>query len=161
MEEARPVDDAERLVSEYADQLFRIAYCYMKNRSEAEDAVQTAFLRYLEKRPVFESEEHQKAWLIRVTVNICRNRLRSFWFRKTTALTENLFGFLPEESELLDAVTRLPIKYRSVIVLYYFEGYPLAQAAKILRVPEGTVGSRLQRARKRLKSMLGEECENE
>lgn len=162
MEESLRTDDfLQHLVEEYSDMLIRIAFTYMKNVGEAEDAVQNVFLKYLEKRPAFESEEHEKAWLIRVCINMCRNNLKSFWSRKTTGLNENLYGFSTEEYEVIDAVMRLPLKYRSVILLFYFEDYSITQIAIILHKKESTIGSQLYRARQLLKPMLKEDIDDE
>jgi RNA polymerase sigma-70 factor (ECF subfamily) len=119
------------------------------------------FLKYLEKAPAFENEEHEKAWLIKVCINTCRNSLKSFWSRKTTGLNENLYGFSTEEYEVMDAVMRLPVKYRSVILLFYFEDYSIAQIAVILHQKESTIGSQLYRARQLLKPMLKEGLDDE
>ena len=158
MDESLRTDDFfQSLVEKYSDMLIRIAYTHMKSLGEAEDVVQNVFLKYLEKRPAFESEEHEKAWLIRVCTNMCRNNIKSFRFRKTTGLNENLYGFNTEEHEVMDAVMRLPVKYRSAILLFYFEDYSITQIAMILHQKESTIGSQLYRARQLLKPMLKED----
>lgn len=157
----RTDDYFQCLVEKYSDMLIRIAYTYMKNSGEAEDTVQNVFLKYLEKKPAFEGEEHEKAWLIRVCVNLCKNSLKSFWFRKTTGLNDNLYGFNTEEYEVMDAVMRLPVKYRGIILLFYFEDYSIAQIAKIMQQSESTIGSQLYRARQLLKPMLKEDIDDE
>lgn len=161
MVEMLAADDISRIVQSYSDPLMRIAFTYMRNKSDAEDAVQTVFVKYLEKKPVFESAEHEKAWFIRVCINHCKNSLKSYWFSKSTALTDAGYGFSTQEQEVMDAILRLPVKYRSVILLHYFEGYGLDGIADILRQSRSTVGSQLHRARKLLKSMLKEEIDDD
>lgn len=162
MDESLRTDDGiQRLVEKYSDMLFRIAYLHMKNKHDAEDAVQSVLICYLEKRPVFESDNHEKAWFIRVCINLCKNSLKTCWFRKRVELPENLYGFTPDEHDVMDAVMQLPLKYRSVVLLFYFEDYSIAEIAAILKRKETTVGSQLHRARLILKSMLKEDFENE
>ena len=129
----------------------------MKNKSDAEDITQDVFLKLLEKPKVFENKEHEKAWLIRVTINLCKDRLKMSWFRKTVRLEENHYSTTQENSEILSAVMELPIKYRSIILLFYYENYAIADIAKIIGTKEGTVGSQLHRARRLLKTKLKED----
>jgi RNA polymerase sigma-70 factor (ECF subfamily) len=162
MNELLCADDCiQLLVENYSDMLIRIAYTHMKNMSDAEDVVQSVFLKYLEKKPAFESEEHEKAWLIRVSINLCKNNLKSYWFRKTTGLDENLCDFAPEEYGVMDAIVRLPVKYRSILYLFYFEDYSIAEISSILKQKESTTGSQLHRARQLLKSILKEDIDDE
>ena len=160
-ESLRTDDFFQCLVEKYSDMLMRIAYTHMRNVGEAEDMVQNVFLKYLEKRPTFEGEEHEKAWLIRVCINLCKNTLKSFWLRNTTGLNENSYGFTTAEHEVIDAVMHLPVKYRSVILLFYFEDYSIGQIAEIMQRNESTIGSQLHRARHLLKSMLKEDIDDE
>ncbi len=87
--------------------------------------------------------------------------MKSFWFSKTTGLNENLYGFTTDEHEVMDAIMRLPVKYRSIILLFYFEDYSIAQIAEIMQQNESTIGSQLYRARQLLKPMLKEDIDDE
>ena len=111
--------EIERVVNEYATMLLRVAYSQLNNRAEAEDAVQEVLLKYMEKAPIFQSEEHEKAWLLRVTVNHCKNHLASAWFRKRADLDEGIPALDNAELEVVSAVAALPAKYRAVVHLYY------------------------------------------
>lgn len=149
--------EIERVVNEYATMLLRVAYSQLNNRTEAEDTVQEVLLKYMEKAPVFQSEEHEKAWLLRVTVNHCKNHLASAWFRKRADLDEGIPALDNAELEVVSAVAALPAKYRAVVHLYYFEGYSTKEIAEILHSRPNTVSSRLSRARALLAKALKEE----
>ena len=149
--------EIERVVNEYATMLLRVAYSQLNNRTEAEDAVQEVLLKYMEKAPVFQSAEHEKAWLLRVTINHCKNHLASAWFRKRADLDEGIPALDNEELEVVSAVAALPAKYRAVVHLYYFEGYSTKEIAEILHSRPNTVSSRLSRARALLAKALKEE----
>ena len=153
----RAQDEMQRVVEEYSSSLLRAAYSLLKNREDSEDAVQETFLRYMEKAPVFTSREHEKAWLLRVAVNISKNHLSSAWFRKRTDLKEDIPALEQEEKEVLESVLKLSAKYRTVIHLYYYEGYSLSEISQILRSPLSTITTRLSRARKKLAILLKED----
>jgi len=129
----------------------------MGNVYDAEDVVQEVFLRAYEKAPEFESEEHETAWLIRVTVNLCNSRLRSPWKKHREPLLDSYPAAEPEQRELLEHVLSLPPKYRAVIHLFYYEGYPVKDIAELTGQKESTVRSLLTRARQKLKSDLKED----
>lgn len=149
--------EVERVVDEYATMLLRVAYSQLNNRAEAEDAVQEVLLKYMEKAPTFQSEGHEKAWLLRVTINHCKNHLASAWFRKRADLDEGIPALDNAEREVVSAVAALPVKYRAVVHLYYFEGYSTKEIADILHSRPNTVSSRLSRARALLAKALKEE----
>ena len=149
--------EIERVVNEYATMLLRVAYSQLNNRAEAEDTVQEVLLKDMEKAPIFQSEEHEKAWLLRVTVNHCKNHLASAWFRKRADLDEGIPALDNAELEVVSAVAALPAKYRAVVHLYYFEGYSPKEIAEILHSRPNTVSSRLSRARALLAKALKEE----
>lgn len=156
--------DPPRVVIErYKDTVYRVAYAYCKNAPDAEDITQEVFLRWLKKPAGIRSEEHLKAWLIRVAVNVSKNLLRSAWFKKTEPLAkhEHLCAAEQARPETRDAVMSLPEKYRAVVLLYYFEDYPVRDIAKILRKTETAVQTQLQRARAALKEMLKEEWQDD
>lgn len=160
-ESLRTDDFIIRVIEKHTDTIIRICFSYMKNINDAEDLTQEVFVKLMEKGPLFESDEHEKAWIIRVAINLCKNRLKTAWFRKTVSLDEVNFNFTSKENEVLSAVHKLPEKYRVVILLYYFEGYSISEIASILGERESTIGSKLFRARKLLKASLKEDFDNE
>lgn len=147
----RPVDWGE-LVTKNENRLYRAALAILGDVHEAQDAVQDAFMRFLEKAP--DDLENPGAWLMRVLVNGCKSRLRAPWRRRTVPLWEGLPAPGPEEREELEELFALPSADRIVIHLYYYEGYTTAQIAAITGQAEGTVRSRLSRARSRLRALL-------
>ncbi len=147
-------DRLELLVCTYENTLYRTALAILCDCHEAEDAVQDVFLKYLEKAPDFESGTHERAWLLRVLVNGCKSRLRAPWRRRSAPLLESYPAATPEEQEALEAVQTLPLKERAVVHLYYYEGYKTAEIAALTGEREGTVRSRLSRARGHLRELL-------
>ena len=145
----------ERIVSTYSRMLLRIAYTVLHSTADAEDAVQDVFIKLITKRPHHTDEEHEKAWLIRVTINTSLN-MRKRLERESEPVDENVGK--PDEaltdSELLEVVLSLPPKYGTVTHLYYYEGYSIKEIAAILLLPSATVGTRLARAREILKNTL-------
>lgn len=150
-------EDFEVFVTRHENRLYRTALAVMGNVSDAEDVVQEAFLRAYEKAPAFETEEHEKAWLIRVTVNLCNSRLRFPWRKRTEPLLGSYPAPEPEQHALLEHVLALPPKYRAVIHLLYYEGYSVKDIAGLTGQREGTVRSQLTRARQKLRSVLKED----
>ena len=151
--------DLAGLLEEHGDHLLRLCTLYLGDRSQAEDAVQDAFLRCLEKAPDFESPAHARAWLLRVTVNGCKSRLRAPWRRRTAPLLDAYPAAAPEEGTLLEAMQARPARDRAVLHLYYYEGYQTAEIAALTGLREGSVRSRLTRARTRLRQVLKGEDE--
>ena len=147
----RPVD-WEALVWKNENRLYRTALAILGNPQEAEDAVQDAFVTFLEKAP--EELEHPDAWLMRVLVNGCKSRLRLAWRRRETALPDTLPTPGPEEGEELEELFSLPPEDRVAIHLFYYEGYSTQEIAQMTGQRPGTVRSRLTRARSRLKRLL-------
>lgn len=144
----------EILVEQYENTLYRAALAILGDAHEAEDAVQDTFLKYLEKAPVFESAEHEKAWLLRVTANGCKSRLRSPWRKRTAPLLDSYPAATEEERGTLEAVLALPPRDRAAVHLFYYEGYQAREIAAMTGEAEGTVRSRLSRAREKLKHLL-------
>ncbi len=146
------------LAQKHMDMIFRLAYSYLRSREEADDVTQNVLLALWRTDKAFESGEHVKAWLIRVTVNECKKILRSPWRkREDLAGYENTLVFQTDrDRDLYEAIMALDLKYRAVIVLYYYEGYSIAEIGHLLGIPNPTVGTRLARARERLKNMLTE-----
>ena len=152
----RPVD-WEALVSANENRLYRAALAMLGSAAEAEDAVQDTFLKYLEHPPRLEKPEDAAPWLMRVNVNLCKDRLRSAWRRRNLPLTEELPTPGPEERRELEELFALPAEDRALLHLYYYEGYSTAEIAVILGRREGTVRSRLSRARAKLRTLLEQE----
>ena len=142
------------ILDKYSKTLINIAFSYMKNTAEAEDIVQEVYISLMRRGSGFESDEHEKAWLIRVTINKCKNRLKSAWYHKSVPLDEEISYLPEEESEVLSEVLSLPAKYRSVIHLFYYENYSIQEISEILRKSTGTIGTWLSRGRKLLKTKL-------
>lgn len=154
----------EDVVQTYKDRLFAIAFNICLNPSDAEDVLQDTFMKYYSSDKEFENESHIKAWLIRVTINRARDLSSSFWRKNKVAWEEYMDTLVfeePEDGRLFEAVMRLPEKYRTVIHLFYYEGYSVKEIAEILKRPENTVKSHLGRGRKFLKNMLKEEWDDE
>ncbi|HAN21356.1 MAG: RNA polymerase subunit sigma-24 [Clostridiales bacterium GWF2_36_10] len=150
----RTNDSVEHILRKYSDMVFRVAYSRTNNTHDAEDVMQDVFLRYIRSKPCFESEEHEKAWFLRVTINCANSLLTSSWFRRTTMLDDRLSVTLAEKSEVYYAVLALPKDMRTVIHLYYYEDYDIRKIAEILGRSQSYVKSILMRARKKLKSVL-------
>ncbi|EJX03244.1 RNA polymerase, sigma-24 subunit, ECF subfamily [gut metagenome] len=145
----------EEAVSFYGALVLRTAYGMVKNQQDAEDIAQEVFLNMLKRDPFFECPEHQKAWLIRCTLNRCKSHFRSVWQSRTDGLEDTLaIPFDPEENVVMDAVRNLPLKYRQVIYLHYIQGYATAEIASILNIKQNTVLSQLARGRKILEKTL-------
>lgn len=147
------------LAARYRDNLYRAAFAICKNPQDAEDVVQETFLAYHATDRSFESEQHIRAWLIRVAVNKAKNATVCFWRRNRMPLddyADTLAFEEPSDRTLFDAVMRLNERYRIVVHLFYYEGYSVKEIAAILRTGEGTVKSRLSRARKQLRAQLME-----
>ncbi|MCL2630866.1 MAG: sigma-70 family RNA polymerase sigma factor [Firmicutes bacterium] len=143
-----------KAVEEYADMILRIAFQYTQNRQDAEDIMQEVFLSLM-KHGDFNSQEHQKAWLIRVTVNKCKDLLRRLKIRQNAHYCGvSSYGMSQDDLEVLDEVNKLPPLYRSVIYLFYYEGYTAKEIAKFLGKRESAVHTALTRARQHLKHFL-------
>lgn len=144
-------------MEKYKDLVYRLAFSYCGNSTDADDVFQEVFLRYYRKNPEFDSEEHEKAWFIRVTINCSKSLLTALWRTRTVELDENLPFQDSYESDLFRTIMELPPKYRTVIELYYYEGYKIREIAKLLHRSENAIKQQLSRARKQLKKILSEE----
>ena len=164
------INELTEVIERYADMILRIAYQNVKNMHDAEDVCQDVFLKLLEKDRDFENEEHLKAWLIRCTVNKSKDFLKSGWYRNLVHNVVMTYGdgeekyetdcnvrdngkyeperIMNEESEVLEEVMALPLKYRSVIYLYYYEEYSVEEIAGILQKNRNTIKTWLSRGRK-------------
>lgn len=146
--------ELEEVMGRYETMVFRLAYSYTRSRSDAQDLCQEVFLRYYCRRPIFTSEEHRRAWLLRVTVNRCKSHLSSWWVRRTVPLDDRISMPEPEYLELDEALRRLPEKDRLVIHLFYYEDCSTREIAKLTHSTEGAVRTRLTRARQQLGRFL-------
>lgn len=151
----RTDDCISNILDRYADMVLRLSFMYLKNRSDAEDATQEIFLKLFRVMPKFNDEEHIKAWLITVTANHCKDILKSIWRKKVQLLDEIALPIKDDEKrEVIKQVLDLPLKYRNVIHLYYYEGYSTLEIASLLKKKEPTIRTRLKRGREILKSRL-------
>lgn len=151
------MEQAERLANTYADAILRLSYTYLKNTHDAQDICQTVFVKLLMEPREFKSPEHERAYILRMAANACKDLLKSPWHKRTCGL--EACGDLPapqaEEGSVLSAVNELPAHYRSVIYLYYYEGYSAGEIGTILGIPRATVHTRLARGREKLRGILG------
>ena len=145
-------------VMKYSDMLYKICIVILCNEQDDQDAIQDTFCRYLEKKPDFHDEEHEKAWLIRVATNICRDMLR-FRLRHPKVSIDGLEDSLaaPEQKEILKELMELPVNLRTVIYLHSVEGYHINEIADILGTTEGAVKMRLRRGREQMRLSWKEE----
>ena len=148
-------------IEEYADMVYRIALTRCGIVENAEDVFQEVFMKLAEKNPKFESKEHEKAWLIRVTINLTKNINNSAWNRKIVTLDENIEFETKEQEDIFSIVCSLPKDYKTVIYLSYYEGYKVKEISEILKKSEGTIKTWLFRAREMLKQNLEGGFENE
>ena len=156
MDPTQDRDSPEAVIRRYSDMVYRLAFARTGNRSDAEDLYQEVFLRYLTRAPAFTSEEHRKAWLLRVAVN-CANRFHtSLWRKRTEPLSEALAVSAPEGEDLWEELRRLPEKDRTILHLYYYEDLTTEEIAQLLGRKPATVRSQLARARNKLKILLEE-----
>lgn len=137
--------------------VYRVCFAYMKNTTDTEDAVQDTFYKLIKSGPPFESKEHEKAWLIITATNVCKNVLRN-WRHKQENIEDykNLPGNENVEiDDVFSVVLGLPNKYKTVVYLYYYEGYDSVEIAKILEKPQSTIRNYLSEARRFLRERLG------
>ena len=150
-------EDVRKAVLKYSDMLYKICIVILCNEQDVQDAIQDTFCRYMEKKPNFRDEQHEKAWLIRVATNISRDMIR-FRVRHPKVSIDELKNSLaaPEHKETLKELLELPVKQKMVIYLHYVEGYQIKEIADILGITEGAVKMRLQRGRELMKLSLKE-----
>lgn len=154
----RNEQDVNRAIEKYADTVRRICMVHLKNYADTEDIFQTVFLKYVTSTVVFESEEHEKAWFIRVTINACKDWLKSFFVSRTVPLEELMDQPAQmdlDSREILKEVLSLPAKYRDVVYLHYYEGYTAPEIGRILGKNVNTVYTLLNRSRQMLREKLG------
>lgn len=144
----------EEIIKKHFNTVYRLALSQTKNKAYADDVTQDVFLRFLNKERSFESDEHLKAWFIRVTINCSKSVFLSSWFKKCVPLSEELTFDTEEKSDVYYAVADLPPKYRTAIHLFYYEDLSISEIAKILDTKESTIKSHLHRGRELLKTKL-------
>lgn len=151
--------EIEESYNRNVDAVYRVCFSFMKNRAEAEDMTQEAFLKLIGRRARFDSLEHERAWLIVTASNLCKNALRHWWRRHEDldSLPDTVQSRDPDTGDVLRAVLNLPGDYKAMVYLYYYEGYKTPEIAAFTGMPQATVRSKLYRARKLLKTVLGDE----
>lgn len=149
------------VINKYSDMVYRIALTRTGTVENAEDIFQEVFLKYSEKEPKFENEEHRKAWLIKVTINMTKNFHNLAWNRRVVNLDEAISFTNEADGEVYSAVCELPQNYKTVIYLMYYEGYKVKEIANFMKTNEGTIKTWLYRAREALKEKLEGGFENE
>lgn len=155
-------DYISKLVEKYSDIILRLALTYLKNISDAQDVCQNVFIKIFGKSKTFVDSEHEKAWIIRVTINECKDVMRSQWKKRFLPIDEIVLPIKDNENrKVVSLVLELPVKYRSVIYLYYFENYSTTEIAKLLHRNNSTVRTQLKRARGLLKTKMIGGFENE
>lgn len=155
----RSEQEVSRAIERYADTVQRLCVVYLKNYADTEDVFQTVFFKYYLSSKVFDSDEHEKAWIIRVTINACKDHLKSFFHRHVVSFDE--ISELPyeqkltdENSDVLDAVLSLPEKNRSVVYLHYYEDYTAPEISRLLHINVNTVYTLLTRSKELLRRKL-------
>lgn len=146
--------DIETLFEQYRNDVYRLALSYTKSVQEAEDVCQTVFLKLMEQKSIKPGKE--RAWLMQVTANRCKNLLRSSWWKQTVPMEETLPAPAPEYTDTWEKVMALPPKYRVLVYLRYYEELSTGEMAQLLHISQSTVTTRLSRARKLLKEQLQE-----
>lgn len=158
----------EQVIRRNSDTVYRLAYSLVKTRQDAEDVYQEVFLRYIQKEPVFDNAEHEKAWFMRVTINLCKNFWKSAWVRRRSVYDKERYEEnmgkecrMPETEDenmrIIETVKQLPEKYRIVIHLFYYEELSVEQITGITHTRASTVRTQLTRARRLLKELFKEE----
>ncbi|MBQ6844226.1 MAG: sigma-70 family RNA polymerase sigma factor [Agathobacter sp.] len=164
-QESMRADSVRESIEKYTDMVYRLAFSMMKNKYDADDIHQEVFVQYISNYAALESEEHKKAWLIRVTVNTCKNWWKSAWQRKVCsmfdgqAVAEDDASILQWEmrNPVVEQIRKLPQKYKVVIHLFYYEEMSIKEIAEVLGLKESNVRARLTRARQKLKDSLKED----
>lgn len=153
----RTDDCTEKVIQYYSNMVYRIAFARTGTKHDADDVFQEVFLRYVKKKPVFEDEEHRKAWLIRVTINCSHNFWSSLWRKMTQQLSDDILFETEETLNLYTELQQLPPKYREVIHLFYYENMSLEEISLTLNRKNSTIRTQLTRARVMLKKIMKEE----
>ncbi len=157
----RTNNNIAEIYNRHVSTVYKVCFMFMKSVPDTEDAVSATFIKLLESKKEFESEEHEKAWLIVTASNHCKNKLKHWWRKNTdiSSIPENEASLEDDKDEMLELVLALPEKYKAAVYLYYYEGYSSVEIARLLRKNESTVRSYLHTGRKLLKISLGGEAE--
>lgn len=153
----RTNDCLENVVKAYSNMIYRLAFSQTRNKSDADDIYQEVFIRYIKKKPQFETEEHRKAWLIRVTINCSKKFWTSSWMKKTVPLDETISFEMEDDTNLHYELLKLPMKYKAVIHLFYYENLSIEEISIFLNQKPSTIRTQLTRARYKLKEILKED----
>lgn len=146
------------IIDAYADTILRLSYSYLKNLQDAEDVCQTVFMKLYNLDKKFNDQAHEKAYILHITANVCKDLLKSSWKKRNVDFESigEIEAPMIEKNDILHQVNQLEDKYRTVIYLYYYEGYKVAEVAKILKISVANVKIRLSRGREQLKDILEE-----
>lgn len=162
----RIAEETQRLMEQYGKDVLRTSYMFLKDKYRAEDAFQEVFIKVFHKFKDFKGESSEKTWIIKITINVCKDILRSSWLKRVMLTdqiasrrgvfdVENRFIKKDENMQIFNEVLSLPPVFKEVVILYYYHGYDTSEISNILNTKEGTVRSRLFRAREVLKTKLG------
>lgn len=151
----------EEVFNRYGEMLYKICIVMLKEKYDAEDTVQDVLIKYMTKKPIFESFEHEKAWLIRITMNLCKDKLRFYRMHSMLNIESinTIYSEQSEDKQFLEVLLSLPPKYKEVLLLHYVEGYKCREIGGILNITETTVKKRLERGRYLLKKKWGDDIE--
>ena len=151
--------EVRRVVETYSDMILRISYNYLQHTFDAEDICQTVLLKFISCDLSFDTNEHEKAWMIRTTINACHDLRKNAYSRKTVGLDAVTGKESPKapDSDLLEEIKKLPVNYRMSIYLYYYEGYTSKEISEMLKKPCSTIRNHLCEARNLLKERLGDD----
>lgn len=151
----------EQIFRDYYQLIYRVAFSQVKNHADAEDITQEVFLKIIRHDMRYQSMEHERAWIVRVTINLCRDLLKSKWHKTSVSMEEvseaqrgNCENFTEIQDDMMWAVLQLPEKYRNCLYLFYYEDYSIKEIAQSLEMPENTVKTNLKRGRQALKEFL-------
>jgi len=157
-------EQLEYFFKAYYSLVFRVAFMELRSHADAEDVIQEVFIRLIRYNPEFEGAEHEKAWLIRTTINLCKDFLKSKWNQSTVSMDaisgeELKFFKVPyvQQDDMVQNLFELPEKYRRALYLFYYEDYSIKEISDVLGIPEGTVKTNLKRGREELKKILSKE----
>lgn len=152
--------DFEAFYLRHYQAIYRVCYAFLKNAEDAEDCTEDVFVRAMQTNPSLKNERHERAWLTTTAMNLCKDRLKHWWRQKVIPLDESIeLASESEDSnrEIVDAVMSLPVKYKELVWLHYYEGYQTDEIAALLHRPASTVRNQLRDARGKLKEALGGE----
>lgn len=150
----------EAIIKKYSKTVYKIAYSIVQNKDDADDVFQNVFLKYIKKHPRFNDETHEKAWLIRVTMNTAKSFVSQAWYKNTESISEQLVYAQNDKFDLDFAIKQLNPRDRTIIYLFYYEGYKTDEIAKIMKMTSAAVRTALSRTRNKLKIILEKEGYN-